>query len=140
MKAELLVVMRGLGVARNGGHRRVMVSVDFEVVVRLLGVVIPPNSSYICVIRIFHALIRKREKLVKVEYCYQEANRVADWLANYSLELEEKFVLLEAVSLDLQAVLLEEMGEFLGLASFEVVATRLPILAVWDVAVRSGVV
>lgn len=68
------------------------------------------NSPYIHIIHKCIALINNREWVVKVEYCYREANRAADWLANYGVNLEEKFVLLAAVPVDLKAVLLEDLG------------------------------
>ena len=109
-RAELLAVMRGLIVAWNGGHKTVIVSVDSEVVVHLLEGDPPTNSPYIHIIRKCNALIRNREWEVKVEHCYREANRAADWLANFGVSLEVKFELIEAVPKDLRAVLLEDLG------------------------------
>lgn len=109
-KAELLGVLRGLSVAWNGGHRQVIISVDSEVVVNLLGGDVPTNYPYIDIIRECHALIHSRKWVVKVEHCYYEANKAADWLANFGVELEEKLKFIEAVPLDLRAVLLEDLG------------------------------
>lgn len=109
-RAELLAVMRGLIVAWNGGHRKVVVSVDSEVVVRLLEGEPPANSPFIHIIRKCNALIQNHEWMVRVEHCYREANRAADWLANFGVELVEKFVLLEAVPSDLRNILLEDLG------------------------------
>lgn len=86
-RAELLAVMRGLIVAWNGGHRRVVVSVDSEVVVRLLEGDPPTNSPYIHIIRKCNALIQNHEWMIKVEHCYREAKRAADWLANFGVDL-----------------------------------------------------
>ena len=109
-RAELLGVMRGLAVAWNGGHRKVVVSIDSEVVVSLLKGDIPANSPFIHIIRKCHALINSREWVIKIEHCYREANKVADWLANYGVDMVEKFKFLEAVPVDLRAVLLEDLG------------------------------
>lgn len=87
--------------AWNGGHRRVVVSVDSEVVVKLLEGDPPANSPYIHIVRKCNDLIQNREWVVKVEHCYRKANRAADWLANYGVDLVDKFVILEAVPSDL---------------------------------------
>lgn len=102
--------MRGLSVAWNGGHRKIVVSVDSEVVVRMLAGDPPANSPFIHIIRKCMALINNSEWVVKVEHCYREANRAADWLANYGVSLEEKFVLLAVVPVDLKAILMEDLG------------------------------
>lgn len=109
-KAELMCFLRGLCVAWNGGHRQVIVSVDSEVVVNLLGGDVPANSPYIHLIRKCHALIHSRDWAVKVEHCYRKANKAADWLANFGVEMEEKFKVIEAVPSDLRTVLLEDLG------------------------------
>ena len=109
-QAELLVVMRGLIVAWNGGHRKVVVSVDSEVVLKLLEGDPPTNSPYIHIIRKCNALIQNNEWMVRIEHCYREANRAADWLANFGVALVTKFVLLEAVPSDLRSILLEDLG------------------------------
>ena len=56
------------------------------------------------------ALISRNEWEVKVTHCYREANRAADWLANFGVTSQEKFVMLQAVPRDLHAVLLEDLG------------------------------
>ena len=109
-RAELLAVLRGLSVAWNGGHRKLHVEVDSEVVVRLLTGDPPSSSPFIHIIRKCLALINREEWEVKVTHCYREANRAADWLANYGVNLQEKFVMLQAVPKDLHAVLLEDLG------------------------------
>ena len=86
-RAELMAVLRGLNVAWNGGHRKIVLSVDSEVVVRMLEGDPPTNSPYIHIIRKCIALIRNRDWVVQVEHCYREANRAADWLANYGVQL-----------------------------------------------------
>ena len=109
-RAELLAVLRGLMVAWGGGHRKVQVEVDSEVVVRLLEGDPPSSSPYIHLIRKCMALISRSDWEVKIMHCFREANRAADLLANFGVTLQEKFVLLEAVPKDLHAVLLEDLG------------------------------
>lgn len=46
-----------------------------------------------------------------VQHCYREANRAADWLANYGVGLVPKLVLMEAALVVLRAVLLEDLSE-----------------------------
>ena len=86
-KAELLGVLRGLCVAWNGGHHQVVVSVDSEIVVNLLGGDPPTNSPYIHIIRKCQALLKEREWKVTLEHSYREANKAADWLANYNTNI-----------------------------------------------------
>lgn len=50
-KAKLWVVLRGLAIAWNGGHRMVQLTVDSEIVFRLLVEECPPSSPYIHLIR-----------------------------------------------------------------------------------------
>ena len=107
-RAELLAVMRGLVVAWDGGHRKVHVELDSEVVVRMLTDEPPGHSPFIHLIRKCIALINRESWEVKVSHCYREANKAADWLANHGVGLNQPFSLIEAVPKDLLAVLLED--------------------------------
>ena len=109
-RAELLAILRGLSVAWNGGHKKVNVEVDSETIVRMLDGDPPACSPYIHLIKKCRALLSRDEWEVRVTHCFREANRAADWLANYGVRLVEKFVMLEAVPKDLHAVLLEDLG------------------------------
>lgn len=60
-KAELFVVLRGLAIACNGGHRKVQLKVDSDVVVRMLLEEVPPHSPYIHHIHRCKALIHGHE-------------------------------------------------------------------------------
>lgn len=110
MKAELLGVMHGLLIAWNGGHRRVILTVDSVVVVRLLEGKTPSSSPYIHIVRKCQALINRNEWEVVVRHCYREANRATDWLANYGVALDRKILIMEAVPKDLHTVLLEDLS------------------------------
>lgn len=84
-KAEILGVFRGLLLASNGNHRKVIVTVDSEVVACLLLGASPLNSLYIHVIRKCKALMALPNWGVCIEHCYHEANHAADWLANFGV-------------------------------------------------------
>lgn len=45
-----------------------------------------------------------------ITHTYKEANRAADWLANFEVNSEQNSVIFVAVLIDLQTVLLEDMG------------------------------
>lgn len=46
---------------------------------------------------------------------YREANRAADWLATYGVNLEQHLLIFEPIPVDLQAVLLEDLdGRTIG--------------------------
>ena len=109
-RAELLAVLRGLVVAWEGDHRKVHVELDSEVVVRMLVEDPPASSPFIQIIRKCHAFIKRDGWEVKITHCYREANRAADWLANYGVLNHQSVALLEAVPKDLHAVLLEDLG------------------------------
>lgn len=85
-------------------------SVDSEVVVRLLVERIPKNSPYIHIIRKCRSLIRRQEWEVTISHCYREANRAVDWLANFGVDMTPKVVIFEAVPVGLHAVLLEDLS------------------------------
>ena len=108
--AELLGVLRGLAIAWNGGHRKVLLSVDSEVVVKWLCSDLSTPSPFIHLVRRCKALVDRGEWEVRVSHCYREANRAADWLANYGVSSAQKLVIFEAVPRDLRAVLLEDLG------------------------------
>lgn len=84
--------------------------VDSEVVVRLLGAECPSSSPYIHIIRKCKALMARPEWDVTMAHCYREANRVADWLANFGVRSEQKLVILSAIPKDLRAILLEDQS------------------------------
>ena len=110
MRAELLAVQRGLSIAWNGGYRKVQVRIDSESVMRLLQGEAIRNSPYIHIIKKCKALIARVEWEVEVAHCYREANRAADWLANFGVTSKEKLVIFTAVPKDLSAVLLEDLS------------------------------
>ena len=85
-------------------------TVDSEVVVRLLVEPTPTNSPYIHIIRKCKSLISRQDWEVTIGYCYREANRAADWLANFGVQLEQKWVSFGAAPKDLRAVLLEDLS------------------------------
>ena len=105
-----MAVLRGLMVAWEGGHRKVHVELDSEVVVRMLVEDPPASSPFIQLIRKCHALIKRDLWEVKITHCYREANKAADWLANHGVLINQSVVLLEAVPKDLHAVLLEDLS------------------------------
>lgn len=109
-RAELLAVVRGLVVAWNGGHRRIQLTVDSEVVVRALVDEVSPTSPFYHIIKKCKELVSRAEWRVSIQHCYREANRAADWLANYGVGLSPKMVLLEAAPAGLRAVLLEDLS------------------------------
>ena len=109
-RAELMAVLRGLMVAWEGGHRKVHVELDSEVVVRMLVDDPPANSPFIQLIRKCHALIKRELWEIKITHYYREANKAANWLANHGVLIPQSVVLLEAVPKDLLAVLLEDLS------------------------------
>ncbi|XP_056697666.1 uncharacterized protein [Spinacia oleracea] len=82
-KAELLVVHRGLLIAWEEGHKKVQLSVDSEVVVKLLIERVQLHSPYFDIVRRCKELLEKADWEVTVSHCYREVNMATDWLANY---------------------------------------------------------
>lgn len=109
-KAELLGVLRGLAIAWNSGFTKVQLNVDSEIVVNLLLDTKIPNSPAFHLIRRCKSLINREGWEVTVHHCYREANRAADWLANYGVGMEQNLLIFEAVPLDLRTILLEDFG------------------------------
>ncbi|XP_056697578.1 uncharacterized protein [Spinacia oleracea] len=108
-KAELLGVVRGLAIAWNAGFKKVVLSVDSEVVVKLLMETNIPNSSSFHLINRCKSMIKRHGWEVRVGHCYREANRAADWLANYGVNMEQRILLFEAIPGDLRTILLEDL-------------------------------
>lgn len=109
-KAELLAALRGLSLVWNKGHRRVVLELDSMVVVNSLLGDLNPSSPYFHIIRRCQELVRNKEWRVVVQHCYREANRAADWLANYGVGLSPKLVIMEAAPPGLRTVLLEDLS------------------------------
>lgn len=109
-KAEFLAVLRGLTLAWNGGHKRVQLTVDSETVAKALVGDIAATSPYFHIITHCKSQIAKSEWEVTIHHCYREANRAADWLANYGVGLVPKMVILEAAPAGLRDVLLEDLS------------------------------
>lgn len=55
-------------------------------------------------------MVNKQDWEVVVSHCYREANRAADWLANYGVGLIPKLVIMEAAPVSLRTVLLEDVS------------------------------
>lgn len=55
-------------------------------------------------------MVLKQEWEVVFNHCYREANRATDWLVNYGVGLVPKLVIMEAASLSLRDVLLEDLS------------------------------
>lgn len=109
-KAEFLAVLKGLALVWNLGNRRIVLEVDSLVVARaLLGEDIP-SSTYYHGIRRCKEMVNKQDWEVVVSHCYREANRAADWLANYGVGLIPKLVIMEAAPVSLRTVLLEDVS------------------------------
>lgn len=54
-------------------------------------------------------MLKRQGWEVSIQHCYREANRVADWLANYGVEMEQRLIIFEAVPVDLRNVLMEDL-------------------------------
>lgn len=93
-RVELLGVLRGLAVAWDAGHKRVQLSVDSKVVGQLLVDTAIPNSPFFHIVRECRSILRRQGWEVTVQHCYREANRVADWLANFGVDMEQRFTVL----------------------------------------------
>lgn len=109
-RAELCAVLHGLGIAWNGGHKKVLVSIDSEVVVNMLVKEIPTNSPYVHIVRECKAFMVRQEWEVVVEHCYREANGAADWLANLGVNLDQKLLILESIPSELREILREDLS------------------------------
>ena len=109
-RAELTAVLKGLQVAWQEGYKKVQVDVDSEVVVRTLAGAIPDHSPFIHIVRRCKELMRREGWVVNISHCYREANRAADWLANYGVDLMDKCEIIRAIPKDLRAILLEDLG------------------------------
>lgn len=108
-KEKLLAVLRGLAIAWNAGHIRVQLTVDSEVVAHTLIERANTSSPYYYIVNKCQEMISKPDWEIKIYHCYREANRAADWLANYGVGLARKMVLLQAASVGLHAILLEDL-------------------------------
>lgn len=53
---------------------------------------VPSHSPYIHLIRRCKSLIRRHEWVIIITHCYREANRAANWLANYEVNSDQKMV------------------------------------------------
>lgn len=109
-KAELLVVLRGLLIAWDCHHKKELVSVDSEVVAKILVSEAPLPSPYIHIMKHCHSLTARKEWKIAIEHCHRESNQAADWLANMGVRTIEKLVLLEADAKDLHAILLKDLS------------------------------
>lgn len=109
-RAEFLAVLRGLALTWNKGCRKVVLEVDSMVVVRELLGDLRPSSPLYHIVRRCKGLIFDQEWEVVVKHCYREANRAADWLANYGVGLNPKLVIMEAAPMGLRDVLLEDLS------------------------------
>lgn len=108
-RAELLAVVRGLAIAWNGGHRKVKLKIDSQVVVHMLMDATPPYSPYIHLIRKCKAIITRQGWEVKVGHCFSEENKAADWLANHGVLSASRLKMIEAVPPELQQIIMDDL-------------------------------
>lgn len=109
-RAEILVVLHGLNVAWKAGHRRVQLTLDSELVVRVLSEDNTTSSQNSHIIRRCKNFLRRQDWQVTIHHCYREANRAADWLANFGVDRTEKFTMVGAAPAGLRAILVEDVG------------------------------
>ncbi|GKA47118.1 FACT complex subunit SSRP1 [Tanacetum coccineum] len=102
-------LIRGIIMARDVGIRKLIIKVDSQVVVRLM------EGEIICHTHAFYTVKKCRNLLksldweVKLEHCYREANRAADWLANHGCEQKERLCMFDSTSPDLGSIILEDV-------------------------------
>ncbi|GJS34621.1 ALA-interacting subunit 3-like protein [Tanacetum coccineum] len=54
-------------------------------------------------------ILKSLDWKVKLEHCYREANRAADWLANHGCEQEERLCMFDSPPLDHGSIILEDV-------------------------------
>ncbi|GJX15037.1 non-LTR retroelement reverse transcriptase, partial [Tanacetum coccineum] len=88
-RSEILALLRGIIMARDVGIRKLIIKVDSQVVVRLIEGGIIRHSPAFYTVKNCRNLLKSLDWEVKLEHCYREANRAADWLENHGCEQEE---------------------------------------------------
>ncbi|CAA7051324.1 unnamed protein product [Microthlaspi erraticum] len=106
--AELWGIYYGLWTAWERRVPRVVVEVDSELVAGFFNTGISDAHPLSFLVRLCYGFI-SRDWLVRVTHVYREANRVADWLANYAFSLQLGFSFLPSAPTDLSVLLLEDV-------------------------------
>lgn len=106
-EAELWDVWKGLQITWQLGHKKVMVGVDSEIVVKWLHSVGTPSSSSFNLVYKCQNLLAKDWK-VKVHHIYKEQNRAADFLASAALEHDRGWSIIEDPPTRLQQIMEED--------------------------------
>lgn len=94
-QAELNGIIHGLNLAWNLGLSKILVEVDSKVVFQWLSKTGNTTGPLQGMIKECQKIIHKKEWSVKVEHIYREANRCADWLANFGISCNSNLVYFE---------------------------------------------
>lgn len=89
--AELWGVYYGLHTAWELGVRRLSMKIDYEIVVGFLTKGISGVHPLSFLVRMCHGFL-SRDWIVRFVHIFREANRVANGLANFALNLEFSFL------------------------------------------------
>nr|GEV60496.1 non-LTR retroelement reverse transcriptase [Tanacetum cinerariifolium] len=107
--SELLAIMRGITMAIDIGIKKFLVKVDSQVVVQLIECHIVRHNNTYFIVKKYRDLLENTEWEVKLEHCYREANRAADWLTNHGCEQEEILLMFDSAPPNLGLILLEDI-------------------------------
>ena len=92
VRAELQAVLRGLTLARTQGFRRLIFSMDSQVVVQILHCQVACMAKHAGIIQRCMAIIDSPDWDVIITHTYREANQVADILANLGVGMDCAFM------------------------------------------------
>ncbi|GKD37572.1 non-LTR retroelement reverse transcriptase [Tanacetum coccineum] len=108
-RSELLAFMRGINMARDMSIKKLFVKVDSHVVVQLMECDIVRHNNTYFIVKKCRDLLKNTKWEVKLEHCYREANRTANWLANRGFKQEERLLMFDSAPPNLGSILLEDL-------------------------------
>ncbi|PWA44555.1 hypothetical protein CTI12_AA523610 [Artemisia annua] len=114
-RSEILALLRGILMARDAGIKKLIIKVDSQVVVQLMEGETSCYSPAVLIVHKCRELLRRSDWEVKLEHCYREANRAADWLANHGCEQQERVCMFDSPLLTLCRSSLMMLKVLLGL-------------------------
>ncbi|KAK9749278.1 hypothetical protein RND81_02G114800 [Saponaria officinalis] len=108
MRAELMALSRGIQLAKQMGHNRVIVQTDSLTLVNLLQQT-DHHCSYFHLLQLCKEVFKSDQWRVEVVHVYREANSCADWLANLDIDQMEHLKILEEPPQCLQYLLQQDL-------------------------------
>lgn len=109
IRVEILSLLKGLRTAKELRFTKVEVHMDSQITLRKIQTPCQRNQPLYFIIKECQELIYNDEWEVKLQYCYREANKIADFLANLGVQQDTPIIIFDSPPAAALPLLLEDV-------------------------------